>query len=138
MHPYIGIVCMYRPSDSISTRPDEQNTLTRKSADTNDAPQGPYSQPHYMESYPDTALLYATSTSTSTVPASSPPPPSPEALHRCVNSPSIFVSGIQCYHRHMNPQFRSGSLFRMDSTHLFLYSIRLTCFYFIIFNCFSI
>ena len=45
MHPYIGIVRTYRRSEDLSTRPDDQNTLTRQSSDTNDAPRDPLHDP---------------------------------------------------------------------------------------------
>ena len=45
MHPDIEIVRMYRRSDCLSTRPDDQNTLTHQSADTNDAPRDPLHGP---------------------------------------------------------------------------------------------
>ena len=65
MHPYRGIVRTYRWSYHLSTRPDNQNTLTCQYSDTNDAPRYPTSRPRYMESCPDTAILYATAMSTS-------------------------------------------------------------------------
>ena len=41
IHPYRGIVHTYRWLDVLSTIPDDQNTLTRQSADTNNAPRDP-------------------------------------------------------------------------------------------------
>ena len=38
MHPERVIVLTYRRLDNISKRQDDQNTLTRQSADTNNAP----------------------------------------------------------------------------------------------------
>ena len=65
MHPDIGIVRMYRRSDGLSKRPEYQ--ITRKPLLANPRykrrPQGPALRPHYMESCPNTDLLYATSTS---------------------------------------------------------------------------
>ena len=45
MHPERGIVRTYRRLDGLSTRPDDQNTLTCQSADTNYAPRGPLHGP---------------------------------------------------------------------------------------------
>ena len=45
MHPDRGIVCTYIMSDGISTKPDDQNTLTCQSTDTNDAPRNPLHGP---------------------------------------------------------------------------------------------
>ena len=59
MHPYRGIVHASRRSDGISTIPDNQNTLTPQSADTNDPPQGPSSRPSY-----NSPLFILTSVST--------------------------------------------------------------------------
>ena len=41
MHPYRGILCKYIQSDGLYTIPDDQNTLTLQSANTNDAPKEP-------------------------------------------------------------------------------------------------
>ena len=41
MHPYRGIVHVYRRSDGLSTRPDDQNTVTHQYTDTNDTPRDP-------------------------------------------------------------------------------------------------
>ena len=41
MDPYIVILRTYIWSDGLSTRPDNHNTLTRQSVDTNDAPMDP-------------------------------------------------------------------------------------------------
>ena len=41
MHVDRGIVCTYRHSDGLCTRPDNQNTLTCQSVDTNDAHRDP-------------------------------------------------------------------------------------------------
>ena len=41
MHTYRGILRTYRWSDVLSTIPDDQNTLTRQSADTNNVPREP-------------------------------------------------------------------------------------------------
>ena len=38
MHPYRGIVCTYIQLDGLSMRPNDQNTLTCQSSNTNDAP----------------------------------------------------------------------------------------------------
>ena len=40
-----GIVCKYRLSDGLSMISDDQNTLTRQSADVNDAPREPLHSP---------------------------------------------------------------------------------------------
>ena len=45
MQPDRGIVCTYRRSDNPSTIPDDQNTLTRQSSDTDDAPRDPLHVP---------------------------------------------------------------------------------------------
>ena len=45
MHPEKVIVRTYRWSDGLYTRPDDQNTLTRQSAHTNDAPRDPLRGP---------------------------------------------------------------------------------------------
>ena len=45
MHPDILIVCTYRRSDGLSTIPDDQNTFTRQSANTNNAPRDPLHGP---------------------------------------------------------------------------------------------
>ena len=45
MHPDRGIARTYRRSDGLSKRPDDHNTLTRQSADTNDAPKDPLHGP---------------------------------------------------------------------------------------------
>ena len=45
MHPDRGIVRTYIWSDGLSTRPDNQNTFTRQSADTNNAPRDPLHGP---------------------------------------------------------------------------------------------
>ena len=47
MHQYRGIVCTYIRSDSLSTRPYNQNTLTCQSADTTNAPRDPPSRLRY-------------------------------------------------------------------------------------------
>ena len=41
MHPERGIVRTYRQSDGLSMITDDQNTLTRQSPNTNDAPRDP-------------------------------------------------------------------------------------------------
>ena len=41
MHPDRGTVRTYRRSDGLYTIPDDQNTLTLQSANTNDAPKYP-------------------------------------------------------------------------------------------------
>ena len=41
MHPARGIVRIYRRSHGLSMRPDDQSTLTRQSANTNDSPRDP-------------------------------------------------------------------------------------------------
>ena len=41
MYPDIIVVLMYRGSDVLSTRADNQNTLTRQSANMNNAPRDP-------------------------------------------------------------------------------------------------
>ena len=45
MHLERGIICTYRWSDDLSTRSYGQNTLTRKYADTNNAPRDPLHDP---------------------------------------------------------------------------------------------
>ena len=45
MHPYRGIVCTYRRTDGLFTRPDYHNTLTHQSSDKNDAPGDPLHGP---------------------------------------------------------------------------------------------
>ena len=45
MHPDRVIVRVYRQSDGLSTRPDEQNTLTRQYVNTNDTPRDPLHDP---------------------------------------------------------------------------------------------
>ena len=56
--PDRGIVRTYRRSDGISIRPDGQNTLTRQSADTNNAPRYP---PHVPITWsPARTLPYST------------------------------------------------------------------------------
>ena len=45
MHTDRGIVRMYRCPYSLSTKPDDQNTLTCQSADTNYAPRYPVHVP---------------------------------------------------------------------------------------------
>ena len=45
MYPGRGILRTYRRSDSLSTRPDNQNTLNIKYANTNDAPRDPTLDP---------------------------------------------------------------------------------------------
>ena len=45
MHPDRGIVSTYRRSYGLSTRPDDHNSLTRQSIDTNDAPRDPLHGP---------------------------------------------------------------------------------------------
>ena len=47
MHLDRVIVHTYRLSDGLSTGPDDQNTPTRQSVDTNDAPWDPASRPRY-------------------------------------------------------------------------------------------
>ena len=78
-----------------------------------------------MESCPDTALLYAMSTSKYTVPASPLPTPSPQALHLCAKIPPIVTSGSWRQRHHWHPQFRAGSGFWLDLTHLFFDLIKL-------------
>ena len=58
MHPDRGIARTYRRSDGLSKRPDDQNTLTRQSADTNDAPRDPYHGP--VKWNPAQTRLYCT------------------------------------------------------------------------------
>ena len=41
MHTDIGMLHMYRRSDSLSTGPDDMNTLTCQSTDKKDAPRDP-------------------------------------------------------------------------------------------------
>ena len=45
MHPDRVIVRTYRHSDGISTRPNDQNTLTCQSSDTNNTPRDPLHGP---------------------------------------------------------------------------------------------
>ena len=45
MHPDRGILHTYRRSDGLSTRPDNHNTFTRQSADTNEFPRDPLHGP---------------------------------------------------------------------------------------------
>ena len=45
MHRYIVIVHTERLSDGLSTRPDDQKTLTCQSSGTSDAPRGPLHSP---------------------------------------------------------------------------------------------
>ena len=55
MHPERGILHTHIWSDSISTRPDKPNTLTRQSDNTNDAPRDPLPPPdshhHYTPNF---------------------------------------------------------------------------------------
>ena len=46
MHPERGILRTYRLSDVLSTIPDDPNTLTCQSVDTNYTPRYPPSRPH--------------------------------------------------------------------------------------------
>ena len=70
MHPDIGIVRMYRRSDSISTRPEDQNTLTHQSAATNDVPRDPLL--HGSVINPSTLPLLKSDTSPATDPSQAP------------------------------------------------------------------
>ena len=45
MYPDRGIVCTYIKSEGLSRRPDDQNTLTHHSDNTNDAPRDPLHGP---------------------------------------------------------------------------------------------
>ena len=45
MHPDIRIVCTYIQCYGLPNRPDDHNTLTRQSTDTNDAPRDPLDGP---------------------------------------------------------------------------------------------
>ena len=65
MHPDRVIVLTYRQSDGISTRQDDQNTLTHQPSDINNDLRYPPSRTCYMESCPEMALLYAMATSMS-------------------------------------------------------------------------
>ena len=47
MYPEIGLVRTYRRSDSLSTRLDDPNTLSRQSIDMNDPPRYPPLHPGY-------------------------------------------------------------------------------------------
>ena len=47
MHPYRGILRLYRRPDCLYTIPDGPNTLTCQSTATNYAPRDPPSWPHY-------------------------------------------------------------------------------------------
>ena len=49
MYPYRGIVCTYIRSEGLSTRPNQQNTLTRKSTSKNDSPREPLQGPVTMD-----------------------------------------------------------------------------------------
>ena len=90
-------------------------------------PQGPASQPRYIESCPATAQIYATSRPTPTVLLTVW---SPRELHCCVKSLPAIAPGIQHYPHHWNHHFCSGhcfwlvmnvfdSSFWLDPTHLF-------------------
>ena len=41
MHPEMGILSTYRQSDGLSTRLEDQNTLTNQSSNNNDSPRDP-------------------------------------------------------------------------------------------------
>ena len=111
MHPYRGLVCTYRRSNGLSTIPDKPNTFTCQSAGRNNTPQGPTSRSHYVESWPITDQIYATSIPT--VPLTSW---SPQTLRYCVNSPLIAATVIQRLHHHRRRKFRTGRRFRLDLT----------------------
>ena len=64
LKPDRGIVLTYKRSDSLSTIPDDLKTLTCQSDDKNDALRYLSLCPRYMESFPDTSLLYTTAMST--------------------------------------------------------------------------
>ena len=90
MHLDREMVCMYRRSDGISTRPDYQNTLTHQSVDKKDAPRDPFtaslhvilpghgSTQRYSYVY---SYVYVYSL-----------PQSSQALHLCVQSLPIITS----------------------------------------------
>ena len=121
MHPDRVIVSMYRLSDGISTRPDNQNIRTLQSANTNDASRDPLLGPVAWN--PVRTRPYSTLRLRLRLRLRSrvSPPPSrfPQALHRCVKIPPIVASVIWLYQHHRHPQFHAISRFCLDSTKLF-------------------
>ena len=93
MHPDRGIVRTYRRSDSLSTRPDDHNTLTCQSSNTNDAPREKLLVPVTWNTYliqPNLRYTYVY------VYVYVPPKSqSPREICRWVKSLPIVMSGIR-------------------------------------------
>ena len=147
MHPDVGIIRTYRRSDSLSTRPDDLNTLTCQSASRNDAlrdpPHGPGTQNH--ASFMDTLRLRIHLRLRAH--EFNPPSQSLQSQHHYVKSPPIAVSVIRLQSHHCHPKFCDVSRFRLDLpqlffdayyTQLFLFDYTQLFFDLIIFNFFSI
>ena len=127
---------MYKRSDGLSTIADSPNTFTYQSSAMYDAPKDPFHGPvKWIPAYfMDTLRLCLRLQLRLRPHASLPLSQSPQALHRCINSPPIFASGIQCYLHCWHPQFCVVSHFRLDLTHDSLFHqtklfclIRLNC-----------
>ena len=99
MHTYRGIVRTRRWSDGLSTRPDDQNTITCQSDNTNEAPRGPLLGPvtwNPARTWPYSTLQLHLRLWLCLQPCTSPPPSqSPQSWHHCVNRPPTFASDIQ-------------------------------------------
>ena len=105
MQPDRRIVRTHRRSDGLSTIPNDQNTLTRQSADTNDTPRDPICRPvtwnpAWKRPYSTLRLRPRLQSR-----AYTPPSQSPRALHYWVKRPPTVTSVIRCYPRHWQQKF---------------------------------
>ena len=106
MHPDRGIVCTYRWSDGISMIPDDHNTLTCQSANTNNATREYFHGPgtwNYVRVRPYSTLrlllplrLQSVTITTSTTPLLQEP------AHFCIRYPMIVPPSasaleVQCW-----------------------------------------
>ena len=102
MQPDRGTVRMDKRSGGLSTRPDDLNTLTCQSSDTNNTPRDLLLGPVTCNLAHKCTRSTYTSMSTSTV--LSPPAMSrlPRAIRRCIERPPISASVIRRkpYHQH--------------------------------------
>ena len=94
MHQDRVIVHIYRHPDGLSTIPDDQTTLTRQSADTNDAPRDPLHGPvtwnhdrthHYSTLHLCLRLQSVTITASTVLLRQEP-------AHRCIRYPTLAPS----------------------------------------------